>query len=89
LLRANLQSEGYDLLMATNGAEALEVIEKECPDIIILDITMPKLDGIEVCRRVREWSQVPIIMLSAARMLMRKPAVSTTARTTMLPSLSG
>jgi DNA-binding response OmpR family regulator len=65
LLRANLQSADYEVLMATNGEEALAALEKENPDLIILDITMPKVDGIEVCRRVREWSQVPIIMLSA------------------------
>jgi len=65
LLRANLQSADYEVLMATNGEEALAVLEKDNPDIIILDITMPKIGGVEVCRRVREWSQVPIIMLSA------------------------
>ena len=65
LLRANLQPEGYEVMMAVNGAEALEVIEKETPDLLILDITMPEVDGIEVCRRVREWSRLPIIMCSA------------------------
>jgi len=64
LLRANLQSEDYEIIMATNGTEALDGLEKENPDLIIMDITMPKLDGVETCRRVREWSQVPIIMLS-------------------------
>ncbi len=65
LLRANLQSEDFEIVLATNGAEALEAIEKETPDLLVLDITMPRVNGIEVCRRVREWSQVPIIMLSA------------------------
>ena len=64
-VRAHLQSAGYETLLATNGAEALVVIERELPDIIIMDITMPDVDGIETCRRIREWSQVPIIMLSA------------------------
>lgn len=64
-LRANLQAEGYDVLTALDGAEALQVIEKESPDLIILDIMMPEMDGFEVCYRLREWSQVPIIMLSA------------------------
>jgi two-component system KDP operon response regulator KdpE len=65
LLRANLETNGYEVLAAMDGAEALQVIEKEFPDLIILDIMMPKIDGFEVCRRIREWSQIPIIMLSA------------------------
>ncbi len=64
-VRANLQAAGYEILTALDGTEALQVIEKELPDLVILDIMMPKMDGFEVCRRVREWSQVPIIMLSA------------------------
>ena len=64
-LRANLESSGYEVLAATNGAEALQTFEMELPDLMILDIMMPKMNGFEVCRRVREWSQIPIIMLSA------------------------
>ena len=64
-VRANLQAEGYGVLTALDGAEALQVIEKELPDLIILDIMMPNVDGFEVCRQIREWSQVPIVMLSA------------------------
>ncbi len=64
-LRANLESKGYEVLAAMNGAEALQTFEMELPDLVILDIMMPKMDGFEVCRRLREWSQVPIIMLSA------------------------
>ncbi len=65
LLRANLEARDYEVLAAVDGAEALHTIEMELPDLIILDIMMPKVDGFEVCRRLREWSQVPIIMLSA------------------------
>ena len=65
LLRANLQADGYEVLAAMDGAEALQIVERESPDLIILDIMMPKMDGFEVCRRLREWSQIPIIMLSA------------------------
>ncbi len=65
LLRANLHGNGYEVLAAMDGAEALQTIEKELPDLIILDIMMPKMDGFEVARQVREWSQIPIIMLSA------------------------
>ncbi len=64
-LRANLVDKRYEVLVAMNGVEALEIFEKELPDLMILDIMMPKMNGFEVCRRLREWSQVPIIMLSA------------------------
>ncbi len=65
LLRANLEVRGYEVLAAMDGTEAIRIVEMEIPDLIILDIMMPKMDGIEVCRRLREWSQIPIIMLSA------------------------
>jgi len=64
-VRANLQARDCETLIATDGTEALRVIEKELPDLVILDIMMPKMDGFEVCRRIRQWSQIPIIMLSA------------------------
>ena len=66
-VRANLQARDWETLVAMDGAEALDVIGREQPDLVILDITMPKMDGFEVCRQVREWSRVPIIMLSAHR----------------------
>ena len=64
-LRSNLEDRGYTAISATNGEEALHIIERELPDLIILDVMMPKMDGFEVCRQLREWSQIPIIMLSA------------------------
>jgi len=64
-LRANLEAKGYEVLTAMDGTEALQTVEMELPDLVILDIMMPKMDGFEVCRRLREWSQTPIIMLSA------------------------
>ena len=64
-LKANLETQGYKVLTAMNGAEALQTFELELPDLVILDIMMPVMGGFEVCRRLREWSQVPIIMLSA------------------------
>jgi two-component system KDP operon response regulator KdpE len=63
--RANLEAAGYEIFTAMNGVEALQTFEAELPDMVILDIKMPKMDGFEVCRQIREWSQVPIIMLSA------------------------
>jgi len=62
---ANLEANNYEALKARDGEEALEIIEKEFPDLVVLDIMMPKIDGYEVCRRLREWSQMPVIMLSA------------------------
>ena len=64
-LRSNLEDKGYTVISATNGEEALHLIEKDLPDLIILDIMMPKMDGFEACRQLREWSQIPVIMLSA------------------------
>jgi len=64
-LQANLEANGFETLGAMDGVEALQTIEREIPDLLILDILMPKMDGFEVCRRLREWSQIPIIMLSA------------------------
>jgi two-component system KDP operon response regulator KdpE len=65
IVKANLEAEGYDVLTAMNGAQALQIIEMEPPDLVILDIMMPDIDGLEVCRRLREWTKIPIIMLSA------------------------
>jgi two-component system alkaline phosphatase synthesis response regulator PhoP len=65
-IRDNLQFEGFEVLEAHDGAEALELAKNERPDLILLDIMMPKMDGFEVCRSVREAGfSVPIIMLTA------------------------
>ncbi len=65
LVKANLESSGYKVLTAADGNQAVSVIESETPDLVILDLMLPKLDGYAVCRRVREFSSVPIIMLTA------------------------
>jgi DNA-binding response OmpR family regulator len=65
LVTRNLQMEGYDILSAGDGEQALELIESRTPDLVLLDIMMPKLDGFSVCARVREFSAVPIILLTA------------------------
>jgi two-component system KDP operon response regulator KdpE len=64
-VRANLQARDCEVLTAMDGSEALEVFERELPDLVILDISMPKMSGLEVCSQIRKWSQTPIIMLSA------------------------
>jgi two-component system KDP operon response regulator KdpE len=61
----NLRARGFTVLEASNGLEALAVFEREDPHLLILDIMMPRMDGLEVCRRVREYSSVPIIVLTA------------------------
>lgn len=65
LLRLYIEKEGYSITIANDGAEALEKFNAEKPDLMILDIMMPKLDGWQVCREVRKKSDVPIIMLTA------------------------
>jgi len=65
LLKVNLESEGYEIISARNGEEALELISQEIPDLIIMDVMMPKLDGIATCNRIRQFSNVPIILLTA------------------------
>jgi len=60
-----LRDEGYEVITADNGRAALELVERESPDLVILDIMMPQIDGLEVCRRIRQTMDVPIIMLSA------------------------
>lgn len=64
-VRANLRASGYDIASATTGTEALAQFEATNPDIIILDIMLPEMDGLEVCRRIRQVSDVPIIMITA------------------------
>ncbi|MBR2338498.1 MAG: response regulator transcription factor [Clostridia bacterium] len=65
LLRLYLGKEGYVPIIASNGEEALERFESNKPDLILLDVMMPRLDGWQVCRRIRKDSQCPIIMLTA------------------------
>jgi len=64
-VKANLDANNYATSVAINGNEALKAAEREMPDLVLLDIMMPEMDGFEVCQRIREWSIVPIIMLTA------------------------
>jgi len=65
LISRNLQLEGYDVLSASDGQQALELIENNSLDLVLLDVMMPKMDGFTVCYRVREFSAVPIIIITA------------------------
>jgi two-component system OmpR family response regulator len=64
-LKYNLRKEGYEVVIAVDGAEALDVARREKPDLIILDIMLPKMSGFEVCRILRKNMTVPILMLTA------------------------
>jgi two-component system KDP operon response regulator KdpE len=65
LLSTNLKARGYEVLTATDGEDSLETVQREYIDLMILDLMMPKVDGVEVVRRLREWSGIPVIILSA------------------------
>ncbi|MDP2728638.1 MAG: response regulator transcription factor [Dehalococcoidia bacterium] len=65
LVRAYLERDGYQVLTAYNGLEALEIARQEKPGLIVLDLMLPELGGLEVCRALRRESDVPIIMLTA------------------------
>jgi DNA-binding response OmpR family regulator len=65
ILQALLGGEGYETLAAQDGAATVELAEREALGLILLDVRMPKLNGFEACRRIREFSMVPIIMLTA------------------------
>jgi DNA-binding response OmpR family regulator len=62
---ANLEARGYKVFLAVDGEEAMRIAESGKPDLIILDIVMPGINGLAVCRKIRERSSVPILMLSA------------------------
>ena len=64
-IRFNLQNDGYDVITGSDGIEALKLAQTQQPDLIILDIMMPNMDGLQACAKIREFSDVPIIMLTA------------------------
>jgi DNA-binding response OmpR family regulator len=65
LVKVNLEAAGYLVSTAGNGEEALEMVSNRQPDLVILDVMMPRLDGFTACERIRQFSSVPIIMLTA------------------------
>lgn len=65
LLRLYLEKDGFDTVVANDGEQAVEYASKYSPDLILLDIMLPKLDGWQVCREIRKTSETPIIMLTA------------------------
>ncbi|HNT24786.1 MAG TPA: response regulator transcription factor [Anaerolineales bacterium] len=65
LMEANLITEGYQVLKAYDGQQAVDTVVQEQPDLVLLDVMMPVLDGFAACKRIREFSSVPIIMVTA------------------------
>jgi DNA-binding response OmpR family regulator len=65
LLEANLRTEGYEVATAQDGVQAVDIFSSQPIDLILLDIMMPRMDGFSTCQRIREYSNVPIIMLTA------------------------
>src|SRR5882724_1276166 len=65
LIRLYLEQAGYAMISAADGITGLELHAREQPDLVILDLMLPALDGMEVCRRIRTWANTPILMLTA------------------------
>ncbi len=64
-IRFNLQNEGYEVFTGSDGLEAIQLVQEKKPDLVILDVMMPNLDGMTACGKIREFSDVPIILLTA------------------------
>ena len=65
LIRAILTGNGYDVIQAANGTEAFSMISSHCPDLIVLDLGLPDIDGMEIIRAIRSWTEMPIVVVSA------------------------
>ena len=64
-IRFNLQNDGYEVMTGCDGVEAVELAMSQRPDLIVLDVMMPRMDGLQACSKIREFSDVPIILLTA------------------------
>ena len=64
-IRFNLMNEGYEVITGCNGLEAVQQVKDQDPDLVVLDVMMPEMDGLTACAKIREFSDVPIIMLTA------------------------
>ena len=64
-IRFNLQNDGYEVITGSDGLQAIELTTQEKPDLVILDVMMPEMDGLSACAKIREFSNVPIILLTA------------------------
>ena len=86
-IRFSLEQDDMEVDCAYDGEEGLRMAKEKAYDIILLDLMLPKMDGLEVCQQVREFSDVPIVMLTAKEMTWTRSWDSSTARTITLPSL--
>ena len=64
-IRFNLQNEGYEVITGSDGLECVQLVQQENPDLVVLDVMMPNMDGMTACAKIREFSEVPIILLTA------------------------
>ena len=64
-IRFNLQNEGYEVITGSDGLEAVQAVREQSPDLVVLDVMMPNMDGLTACTKIREFSDIPIIMLTA------------------------
>ncbi len=64
-IRFNLQNEGYEVISGSNGLDAVNLVQTQNPDLVVLDVMMPEMDGLTACGKIREFSDIPIILLTA------------------------
>ena len=64
-IRFNLQNEGYEVITGSDGLEAVRLVQEEKPDLLVLDVMMPNMDGMTACSKIREFSNIPVILLTA------------------------
>ena len=64
-IRFNLQNEGYEVITGSDGLEAVRLVQEQHPDLVVLDVMMPNMDGMTACAKIREFSDIPIILLTA------------------------
>ena len=64
-IRFNLQNEGYEVITGSDGLDAVRLVREQSPDLVVLDVMMPGLDGLTACAKIREFSDIPIILLTA------------------------
>ena len=63
-IRFNLQNEGYEVITGSDGLEAIRLVQEQNPNLVVLDVMMPNMDGMTACSKIREFSDIPIILLT-------------------------